>query len=129
MAVRSFNSVGISVPRLCLMKLRTTLPDNQLVDWQVSCFAVNLQLKSLCQDRLKHTHALVRVKVVQFRYVGAIDLRLDIISFRVEPVGKTDYLVLFDPVSLLDQHLQRSVRDIEPIGGQAEHNHRSSRFV
>src|SRR5580692_10863919 len=99
MAVRSFDSVGISVPRLCLIKLRTTLPEKQLVDWQVSRFPVNLQLKSLCQDRLKHTHALVRVKFVQFSYVGTIDLRLDIISFRAEPVGETDYLVLFDPVS------------------------------
>ena len=89
-AVRAFESVGVSVARYRPLNLQAVPCNDQRIYWNFFGVVVDRQLEAIRQKRLKHAprlkETLIWAKLLQLGNYRFVDFRINIVSFRVEPV-------------------------------------------
>src|SRR5260370_33785727 len=89
-AVRGFESVWVRVARYRPLNLQTVLRYYQRIYWNFFGFVVERQLEAVRQKRLKHAprlkEELICAKLLQLVNYRFFHFRINIVSFRVEPV-------------------------------------------
>src|SRR5580700_998906 len=110
-AIGAFESVGISVARLRLMKFGTALCKDQSVNGEVSGFAVERQFEAVGQDLLKHPrlfrHVVIEALLARIVVTRTVFPRLEIVFLGVQPVRCSDDAIVFDSVCGANDLLKR----------------------
>ena len=101
-AVRAFDSVGVSVAGFCLLKFGTVLRDDQRINGEFFCLVTQPQLESIREQRLNPQSnllpPLVGRKFLQFFDERVLLLRVNIVSFGVDPAWSSRNLKVFNVV-------------------------------